>query len=183
MSKRVTKFARDGIVKRAIAAAFDARFAALADEEGALARRAWEEIVSPAERAALAKTPPRFLRREDRIFVRHEGMRFYLLHCEPYPPATQDKNSYEISRDVLDRYQDLDARLSELKDERTRAKMAVAALVQSATTIGKLRDLWPEGEPFYATLEAAPVQLPAVTPARVNAMLGLAGTPVPEEAA
>lgn len=181
MSKRLTQYMRDKIARRAVEAAFEAPMKALAQDEDALARDAWNEIVPPAERDALATTPTRFLSRERGLALKHEGMCFLLTFAGEPPPAPQDKKRYEVSRAIFERAQALDARRRQVKEAHDRARAAVEALVGSATTLRKLCEVWPEGEPFYADIEPPTPQLPAVDARSVNAMLGLAEQP--EEAA
>lgn len=178
MSK-LTNWKREGIRDRAIKSAFDPRFAALTKAEDALAREAYNSLFAETERAVIAKVPARWIKRDAclrfnvggfDITLRVEGDGLPVPHGDgycnrlgtiPHGPLCDSIRAHANA-------------LKELNSEREKARYAVTALLNSASTINRLREIWPEGEKFFPPAEStARASLPTLRVAAVNTMLGL----------
>lgn len=69
-------------------------------------------------------------------------------------------------------FESIESRKYKLREARGEASAKVNGLLSEATTVKKLLEIWPEVEPFIPPA-TAPVHLPAVPRAEVNALLGL----------
>ncbi|SFJ68625.1 Nmad5 family putative nucleotide modification protein [Methylobacterium brachiatum] len=183
-SVRLTNQDRDNVVKAAIQASFTDRHRALKVEEDRLARRCYDAVFSEKVRKAVAVIPAGWLRADTclrfnvggmniRLDVAGEGLRVpsQQWNCERLGNVADESLIAEVQAFLQAR--------DGLKAEREKAQQSLKALLYSVTTLRALRDLWPEGEPFFrglASKTGAP-GLPAPQIAELNAMLGL---PAPE---
>lgn len=186
---KLTNWHRDAIVREAVEKSFAQRFADRAQAEDVLAREAYGFVIPPHEQRLAAKLPENWLRRDACLRFNVEGQRIELDVLGggllvPYLPKGKEGGSpygYNCNTlgaipagDLCDRIQAHALAGEKLKADRKAANSAVKAMVYSVTTIGKLREIWPEGEPFYGSIQSnAPTTLPAIQAAKVNSMLGL----------
>lgn len=91
----------------------------------------------------------------------------------------------DIGSLLFNTWSELKERRRELQEQKRVAESMLQKLLGSVTTLRKLKEVWPEGAPFYAHLEAKAErervqasQLP-VDPGALNTMLGL---PIPDAA-
>jgi len=184
MSK-LTKYTRERIAAQAVAFAFDPKEEALKAQEDALAREAHAAVFKKAELDAIKKVPANWIRLDPCLRFNVGGQRLYLRTIDdglPVPYKIGDYAGYSCREigaiepgDLCDRIQTHAQAVEKCKTELRQAYIKVIALLDSVTTIKRLREVWPEGEPFYSKYEAQPAQkLPAVPASEVNAMLGIA---------
>lgn len=83
-------------------------------------------------------------------------------------PISFDANSDATS--IYESYLAAERAVGEAKEE---AGVKVWALLEQATTVKKLLEIWPEVEPFIPVDAAPTTRLPAVPVDEVNALLGL----------
>lgn len=183
---RLTNDVRDGIAYTAITQSFAARVAAFDAAEDALAREAYNSLFPAAEQKLVAKVPENWFRLDACLRFNVGGQRIDISVSGeglpvPYKQRGTTGGGYHCNQlgviplgDLCDRIQEHAAAKERFKEERRAAERAVKAMLNSVTTISKLKKVWPEGAPFYAQIEGATVvSLPAIRATEVNAMLGL----------
>lgn len=80
---------------------------------------------------------------------------------------------YDAAHPLAVLHAELSARQNEIVTQIDAAKRQAVAAVNSATTINRLIELWPEVEPFARKHESAKVPLPALPTSELNALLDL----------
>lgn len=178
MSQRLNKSNRSAIVTRALAVAFGQERAALALREQELARACYDDLFKPTTQAALAEVPEGWLYKTNGLCLNHAGQRHTLALSEalPVPYERHWDTVGVVSRaDLRDALDLLLADMADLKERRRRAAAALTGLLSSVATVERLREVWPEGEPYYREVAgAAPAAaLPAIRIAEINALLHL----------
>jgi hypothetical protein len=179
-SVRLTNQDRDSVVKAAIQESFTERHRALKAEEDRLARRCYDTVFPASVRKAAASMPAGWLRSDTclrfnvgglniRLDIAGDGLRVpsQQWNCERLGNVADEALIVEVQAFLQAR--------DGLKAEREKAQQSLKALLYSVTTLKALRDLWPEGEPFFrglASKTGAP-GLPAPQITELNAMLGL----------
>lgn len=183
---KLTKYSREAIARRAVAHAFDAKQEAIFANEDALAREAYA-LTFPAEELALVSTVPDNWFRLDACLRFNVGGQQIVLRLigdglpVPYRRLNEEYGSYGCNilgviehGDLCDRIQKHAQHAETVKNERRAALRATEAMLDAVTTTGKLKEIWPEGEPFYAQYDDKPApSLPAVRVDEINALLGL----------
>jgi len=186
---KLTKYSREAIARRAVAHAFDPRQAELAKTEGALAREAYSTLFPSTELALVAAVPSNWVRL-DACLQFNVGGQSIRLNVEgeglpvPYRMKGSEYGSYGCHQlgviehgDLCDRIQAHAQLVDAVKNERRAALRATENMLEAVTTTGKLKEVWPQGEQFYAEYDDRPaVSLPAVRVDEINALLGLALT-------
>lgn len=184
---KLTKYSREAIARRAVAHAFDPRQAELAKLEDALAREAYNLIFPDAEQKLVSKVPSNWFRLDACLQFNVGGQRI-TLNVEgdglpvPYRMKGDRSGSYNCHiigviehGELCDRIQAHAQLVDTVKSERRQALRATEAMLEAVTTTGKLKEVWPQGEQFYADYEDRPAPaLPAVRVDEINAILGLA---------
>jgi len=182
---KLTKYTRECISKLAVEFAFNPKIEALNAAEDELAREAHAHIFKKSELDQISKVPANWIRLDSCLHFNVMGQRIYLRTLSdglPVPYKIGEYAGYSCRElgsieagDLCDRIQNHAMQVEKYKTERAMASRKVLALVESVTTIKKLREIWPEGEQFYQMYELAQAtKLPAVPVADVNAALGLA---------
>ena len=182
---KLTKYTKEVIAKNAVAFAFDPKEKALAQAEDALAREAYAKAFNKSELDAIKKVPANWIRLDNCLRFNVGGHRLYLRTVDeglPVPYRIGDRAGYSCHElcaiepgELCDRIQAHAQAVEQIKIDRRSAYCKVFAMVDSVTTVKRLREIWPEGEQFYARYEAVVAQkLPAVPASEVNAILGIA---------
>lgn len=187
---RLTSDLRAIIRDAAVKASFAERDAEIAKCEADLAKQAYEATFVPEIRALVAQVPGNWFRNDACLNFNVGGMRIQLKtggngYPVPYQSASgrgygcHDEIGVIQAGDLCDRIQ---AHAKAKEDQRTKAKAAyrgLDALLASVSSVKKLKEIWPEGEQFYARfLDASAPSLPAVRFAEINQVLGLAAPQV-----
>lgn len=179
-SVRLTNQDRDNVVKAAVEASFADRQQALKVEEDRLARRCYATVFSASVRKAAASIPSGWLP-EDRVLRFNVGglnIRLDVIGDAlrvPAQHAHRERLGNVADEGLIAEVQAFLQARDGLKAKREKAQQSLKALLYSVTTLKALRDLWPEGEPFFrglASKTGAP-GLPAPQITELNAMLGL----------
>lgn len=183
---KLTKYSREAIARRAVAHAFDPRQEALAEAEDALAREAYNTIFPAPEQALVAKVPSNWFRLDACLQFNVGGQRITLNVKGdglpvPYRASGMEYGGYHCNQigviehgELCDRIQTHAALVDTVKSERRTALRATEKMLEAVTTTGKLKEVWPQGEQFYAEYEDRPAPaLPAVRVDEINNMLGL----------
>lgn len=179
MSKRLTNWDREQICNAAISAAFTPRFAAQKEAESALATEAYETVFPADVRKQAARMPKGWLHLDNCLRFNVNGMDLHLDVIGDGLPVPYDRvycsRLGTITGDLADRIIAHFGAKDELKAERDRAKRSLMALLQTCSTLKKLQQEWPEGEPFWSALAAKEREpgLPAPLVNDINKMLGL----------
>lgn len=183
---KLTKYSREAIARRAVAHAFDPRQEELAVAEDALAREAYNVLFPAAEQALVAKVPSNWFRLDACLQFNVGGQRITLNVKGdglpvPYRMKGSEYSGYHCHQlgviehgDLCDRIQAHAVLVDTVRQERRQAQRATEQMLDAVTTTGKLKEVWPQGEQFYADYEDRPApSLPAVRVDEVNALLGL----------
>lgn len=188
----MTNHTRGTILSAAIAFAFDPKEKALAEAEDALAREAHASVFTKKIIDTAKSLPEVWILKIATMTFNVGGQKIELKASERLPVPAKDKND-NIARysgyitgtilpgDLCDRIQGHAQTKEKLKEEKATARRQLEAMLAKVTSVKKLAEAWPEGEPFYSqylTKEAP--QVPALRVDEINAMLGL---PVVAEAA
>ncbi len=184
MSK-LTNSTREAIARSAIAFAFDPKEKALAEAEDVLAREA-HALLFPKKVVETAKSlPAGWITHLSGLNFNVGGQKIELRSSEALPVPAYDKSGntagYYGHRvgsipfgDLCDRIQGHAQAKEKLKEERTLALRQIEAMLAKVTTVKKLAEAWPDGEPFYSKYIDKPApQVPALRVDEINAMLGL----------
>lgn len=182
---RMTNDLRHIIRKAAVEASFSERNAELARDEAELAVAAYQEVFPPSVLDAVAKVPAEWVRRDTCLNFNVGGLRIRLETGGaglPVPYATAGSRGYHChdeigviaAGDLCEKIKAHAVAKEAVRDQMKRAHRDLESLLSSISTVNKLKDVWPEGEPFYARfLDAKAPPLPAILFAEVNAILGL----------
>lgn len=184
MSK-LTNSTREAIARAAIAFAFDPKEKALAKAEDALAREA-HALLFPKKIIDAAKSlPAGWTRKISSLNYNVGGQKIELKASESLHVPALDKSNNDAGRsyyivgaiqpgDLCDRIQGHAQTKEKLRDEKKIAQRQIEAMLAKVTTVKKLAEAWPEGEPFYSKyLDQPAPQVPALRVDEINAMLGL----------
>lgn len=182
---KLTKYTRECIARSAVAHAYDPKQEALALAEDALAREAHAAIFSESELKAVKKLPANWVRLDSCLRFNVGGLNIALCTQDdglPVPYRIGDRRGYNCHTlgviepgDLCDRIQSHVQQVEDIKAARRKSLYKLEALLNSAPTIKRIREIWPEGEPFYGKYVDRPaVQLPAIRVDELNAELGLA---------
>lgn len=177
-SLRLTNSDVEGVVKRAMAHALTEREAGIKAAEHSLGMKAYEFAMPVEDRMWAKKLPEKWVRRDSCLRF-HLDFRHVVLHVDPpvvVPSANYNCHSLATISDVeiIAAFEKLEGEKSTFKADRERMSASLYALVRRASTLKKLREMWPEGEQFYAHLKPREeAQVPAVQVEDVNRMLGL----------
>lgn len=183
MSVRLTNDLREIIANRAVKHAFDPKFKAWKDEEDKLAREAYGAIFPAAELAAIAKIPSNWVRHDNCLRFNVGGLRIALRVqgdglAVPYRIGQYSGyGCHELGviqpGDLCDRIRKHVSAVEAEKSAMHRANAQLKAMLAKISTLKKLREIWPEGQQFYAQYEEVKASLPAIRVDEINAALGL----------
>jgi hypothetical protein len=193
MSQKITKAQADTIVGRVIAHRFDEDQKKLSKELSEIARKIAEASIDPELARIMAGLPPELVCWTNNLtgYFRDEWQSIEIDPPLRVPPAKAGRLSLKDAIKALPESEqekaksDVDTaidRVIALRSERFRASREIHKVISSVTTIGKLKQIWPEAEPFLAGLEPTKASLPAVQLDSLNALLKLPPekVPVPE---
>lgn len=175
---RLTVTTRERIAEAAVAFTFDPKKKVLDEIEAALAHEAHATVFSKAELDKAGKAPAGWIRRDTRLRFNVGGMTIDLNTSQaglPVPYNSPMRVGSIEPGELCDRIQGHAKERDGLRIARKDAATKLTAMLASVTTVKKLREVWPEGEQFYAKYEAAPApSVPAIRVEEINAILGLA---------
>jgi hypothetical protein len=176
---RLTNYDREQICNAALNGAFKPRFEALALAEHDLAIAGYESVFPADVRKQAGKMPKGWLRLDACLSFNVGGFDMRLNVRGDGVPVPYDggycRRLGTITGDLADKIHAHFADVDKLKAERDTAKRALTAMLQSCSTLKRLQEEWPEGEPYWSAL-AAKANVPGLPAPRVqeiNAMLGL----------
>ncbi len=200
-STRLTTSIREHIAKLALSHRFADELMALVADRAAFAEAVYRDIYKQTEREKMAALPEGWLPTVNHIDVQFgEGCRYLTLWFNgsfygdlwwistpvevifkaiPFKHQHGCVKVYEPTHKLSVRFEELDARLTVLRDKHGAAKRQIEAALGSVTTVGKLLELWPEIAPFTKDFNGIPSPLPAIPTSDLNALLDL---PVAEAA-
>lgn len=184
MAVRLTNDLRQIIVNKAIAHAFDPKLSKLKESEDALGREAYAAVFTKAETDKVALVPENWIRRDKCLQFNVGGLHIRLeLQGDglPVPYRIGDYAGYSCKTlgvieagDLCDRIRAHASACEQHRNDRRTAAKAVEGMLAKVSTLKKLREVWPEGERFYAQYEKAKEALPTIRVDEINAALGLA---------
>lgn len=180
---KLRQYERKEICQKAIKQAFDEKQNNHKLLESKMFKIAYDVLFDKKIVAAAIKLPPEWVRSDYDINLNIGGMRIYLANRDkegkhvsvPMPCGYDHVMPEGEAADVIfSWYKQKD----ELSKERYDTERKLMALLESVTTLGKLQEIWPEGEQFYLYLigtQATEVRsgLPAPLLTELNEKLGL----------
>lgn len=181
-SIRLTNMDRDLIIADAVETSFKARREAHKAAEDALARRCYEAVFPEKVRKQAMAMPKGWLHLDACLRFNVAGLDAVLnVDGDGLPVPSQARKYCQRLGSIADEALASEVRVhldatEALRNEERKALSTVKALLYSVTTVKALREVWPEGEPFYGKLapKDGGSRLPAPRIVELNAMLGLA---------
>jgi hypothetical protein len=180
-SIRLTNYDRDAVIAAALEASFKDRSAALKAAADKLGRRCYEVVFSAPLRKSAAAMPAGWLSLDTCLRFNVAGMDVRLSLLGEGLPVPHRASGYcerlgaITDEDTVAAIRAHQKATEDLKDEQRKARSSLKALLYSVSTLKALRELWPEGEPFFVGLDSksgAP-GLPAPQITELNALLGI----------
>ncbi len=203
MSTRLTNTTRDQIASAVLTHRFREPVDALIADRAAFAEEVYNDIYRKADREKMAALPKGWLTETAAINVQFGDSRGYesvqfsgKIYGKLGSVKTKDdgksverrafaKNThgcarvYDADHRLARKHADLGRRFEELKAAFEAAERQVNAALDSATTVNRLVEMWPEVEPFVRPLGTPSPKVPAIPTDQLNKLLDL---PVSEAA-
>lgn len=180
-SVRLTNMDRDRVIDAAISASFAKRTEEQNAASDRLGRACYEAVFKAAERKAAAAMPEGWLRLDACLRFNVGGLNvvLHLLGDGVPVPGGRGHSCHRLGAisdtDLVTAVQDHLSEVETLESDERKARKSLRALLYSVNTLKALRELWPEGAPFFSHLEmrTGATNLPAPQITELNAMLGL----------
>lgn len=171
---RLTIAKKEQILKNVIAATFKKRTERLTKDRHALAGQIYNNLYGKHAKA-IAAVPDGFLYRCNEMFLKFGGSVTRLglgaQHVLPYEPHYNTiLHHFDHDHEFTKAFDKLDARGSKLKKDKALLKSKVQPVLSAATTVKKLKDLWPECEKFLP-VSTEVKNLPAIPIKELNGLL------------
>lgn len=199
---KLTTSMREQIVKAVMVHRFGEIAKALVAERAAFALRVYEDVYSEADRRKMKALPEGWLPTEDDLNIQFGDGRNYTqltfsgsvwgevatVLPEPLekvwlPIINTHRNgcakAYEPAHSFVAEYIAIKDKTEALAVEIRSARRQAESATNTASTIGRLVEAWPEIEPFTKRFVPTPKQLPAIPTVELNALFKL---PVAEAA-
>jgi hypothetical protein len=80
---------------------------------------------------------------------------------------------YDADHRIAKKHAEIHQRYEDLKADYEAAQRQVEAALNSATTINRLVEMWPEVEPFARSFDASPLKVPSIPTDQLNKLLDL----------
>jgi hypothetical protein len=196
-STRLTQDAREQIATAVLLHRFQEPVDALVVDRAAFAEEVYNDIYRKSDREKMAALPKGWLPETNAINVQFGDQRGYeslqfsgKLYSRLGSLRSKDDGKsierrafsknvhscvkvYEPDHRLSLKHDALDQRYTELKAEFEAAERQVKAALNSATTINKLVEMWPEVEPFVRKFDASPLKVPSIPTDQLNKLLDL----------
>jgi hypothetical protein len=194
-SAKLTTSVRDTLVSRILKYRFSGEVAQLIADRADFANACYEAVYDEPTRKKMASLPKGWLPTDDDLFLRFgaETERVCFNGDGLYGDlsATLEKHPEQVRRPILTKHQNgvvqvfdagspIETAFAQLQDRKAalhdRVKDAAAqirSVVNSVTTTGKLREVWPESAAFLEDFEDVKLNLPMVQVRELNALLDL----------
>jgi hypothetical protein len=199
---KLTNYSREKIVRAVLQHRFAEAVAALVAERAAFAKAVYEDIYQLGDRRKMANLPKGWLPEVETIGVQFgDGRSYHALSFSGAEYGSQAKmlaksieglsrrvihshsrgcaKVYEVTDHLSVTYRALKERSADLTKQIDDAERQTIAAINSASTVNRLIEIWPEVAPFAIKFDPAPVPLPVLPTKKLNALLDL---PVTETA-
>lgn len=180
MSKTITKYDRETIVKRAIKHAFEKRDQELLEKEYKLAEKVHASLYVQEKLYLAEKLGSCWVTvASQSLNCYTSNGRRYCLRVDPtkklYLPLHGRREEHIEDEKVAEDVNHLSDLVEDLKVEKRKAEGKLNSMLLSLNTPKRLLDSWPEGKPFYSDLIQEEVKsgLPAIRVAEINDIFGL----------
>lgn len=200
MSTRLTNTIRERIALAVLRHRFSDSIEAMIADKAAFADEVYCDIYKKSDREKISALPAGWLPEEHRVGVKFDNTKFSYENIdfsgcvygkisrtrvpqEKSEPAPRrrvlTKHShgcakvYDEGHRLAKKFVALKEREDELKVAIVAAERQVNAALESATTINKLVEIWPEVEPFARQFDKSPIKVPAVPTEQLNKLLDL----------
>jgi hypothetical protein len=198
MSTRLTTHLRERITNAVLTHRFNEAVEALISDRAAFAEEVYNDVYRKTDREKMAALPEGWLPTEGQINVQfgdHRGYESLDYRGHLYGPLNKARKPggkadpvirralnkhyrhcakvYDADHRLSKKYEDLQARQKELCRQYDEAKRQVEAAVNSASTINRLVEMWPEVEPFARSFDASPLKVPSIPTDQLNKLLDL----------
>ena len=183
-SYRLTKYDRSIICKNAIADRFGKKEETLKEEKYNLSDQAYNMIFDKDILDKINSISRDWLYTNTNMYIRlYNGYQFE-LHFKtdtPLPGRTyhfSDSKFLLSDQDLCDKLLKNHSNMEDLKKEKRDAEYKLKSLLNSVSTTKQLKEIWPDGEPFYAHLVKNPkmalkTNLPAILISDINKIFEL----------
>ena len=179
MTVKLNTSLRQAILKRVLNYRFQGPEEELLKQKHALAQEEYQNLFSPHV-AALKSLPEQWRTTGSELRVSMGGALTDLPLGESKLVFRGYSNVvlhvYDVKSKVFQRWTKIQEQERTLRDQRRQAKVEVEAILNQATTLGKLITVWPEVEPLVKDMDAAKAVsygVPTVVMADLNKSLGL----------
>jgi hypothetical protein len=174
---KLTKEIRERIVGMATGEYFTPKKKAIDAQEHDLGMELYHHVFNADELAKVSALP--------RFWLRHDGclrfncggydIRFTVKTAVPVPYSTHCASLGSVTGALSDKAQAFAQSKQDLGRDYDRAKIALMKMLESVSTVKRLKQIWPEGEKFYAQYLDTPERpgVPAIQVTEINKMLGL----------
>lgn len=200
MSTRLTNTIRERIALAVLRHRFSESIEALIADKATFADEVYCDLYKKSDREKIDALPAGWLPEEASIGVKFDNTRWnyeniYFSGCvygklsrtrapqEKSDPAPRRRVLHKHSNGCVKVYDEghrlakkfaaLKEREAELEAAIVAAERQVNAALESATTINKLVEIWPEVEPFARQFDKSPIKVPAVPTEQLNKLLDL----------
>lgn len=168
---RLTNAIRDEIKHRAMKFATDSKTAELQKRRKELGDRWYATVVGP-HLEAMQKMPMDWFSTEDKIDFYIEGCYRNLFFSEskliPYRFTRSKGLMVNNTWDFAGEFNAIEAEAESFKRTKEKLEKEISVVLNTSTTIEKLRVTWPECEPFIVGLTAREVYLPMIQVSSIN---------------
>lgn len=183
---RLNNALRSSIKSTLLSEAFDARQTALDEAEHELAAEVHAGLYTTKIRELIKQLPGDFLPTVNEMFVRIEGEGEVRVELKSPLPVSEADSKYRKIHHVYPanhpfsrRYGKWAEAKNQFRRERKEAQSGADAILNSVSTIKKLREVWPEVSPIIdIVLNRGPaaMSLPAAPTKELNKLLNLGGS-------
>lgn len=178
MSVRLNRLMRQNIVKSLLENAFGDEESELLKEENALAEAVYQDIYLEEIRDLMAQLPDGFLEEQNHLLADFDTEVCRLRLPEgAFLFARKDRigicRGYEKDHPLFEKQRAWADRNKSLRHRSREAERQAWAVLDSVTTTKRLKEVWPEIEPYVRPHENSDKNLPAVPVGQLNTALGL----------
>ena len=186
MSIKLTKGNRELLCKILLKRRFEKEEKKLAEDWKKFGDRVYETTYSKKDREQMAALPEGWLGTRTSASYQFGSSYHTVMFSKEFRFLNKDSNPYyhrairvfNATEKICDEYKALEDRESNLKSQKSEAEHSIMSVLNSATTVGKLREIWPEIAKDLDQFEVPPASagVPAVQISKVNELLNLKPT-------
>jgi len=174
---KLTKEIRESIVRNAVHASFEKRTQEIVLREHEIGMELYHLTYDKQTLDAVAAMPKHWFRHDSCLEFNCGGyrLRFVVKKPVPVPYSASCTTLNSFTAEQGDKPYQFAKEKEKLREQADEARSHLMAVLQSVTTAKRLKEIWPEGEPFYARYltDEPKGGLPAHRFETINQMLGI----------